>query len=176
MKPHLITLLALAGGIGLPVLDVRAVATSDTTELSVRVDGLTCPFCGYGIEKRIKRLEAVATYRVNVREGTVTLVFSPGRAVRPEEVREAITASGFTARGMILAATGVVAYVDSHPTFTLAGVEPSIRYRVSADSKASGLDAMARSRVRVRIMGRLEPVGKSGGFELAIDIAEAVKE
>ncbi len=38
-------------------------------EVSVQVDGLSCPFCAYGLEKKLRKVENVARIEIRVDEG-----------------------------------------------------------------------------------------------------------
>ena len=43
----------------LSVLAVASAAEAAVNEVTVRIDGLACPFCTYNIEKRVKTLDGV---------------------------------------------------------------------------------------------------------------------
>ena len=62
----------------------------------VRVDGLACPFCAYGLEKKLKKLEGVASIEINIEEATVELTLQPEAEVTEEAIREKVKAAGFT--------------------------------------------------------------------------------
>ena len=64
----------------------------------VRVDGLACPFCAYGIEKRLHAVKDVAAVEIDIASGTVTVVMRPGAALNRETARKAVAAAGFTMR------------------------------------------------------------------------------
>ncbi len=66
-------------------------------DILVRVSGMACPFCAYGIEKHLKALPGVKSARVNLGEGTAVLVLEPGRRVSDEEIRRAVQKAGFKA-------------------------------------------------------------------------------
>ncbi len=38
-------------------------------EVTVQVDGLSCPFCAYGLEKKLRKVENVARIEIRVNEG-----------------------------------------------------------------------------------------------------------
>ena len=45
---------------------------------ALRVDGIACPFCAYGIEKQVKRIEGVKSTSVDIKDGLVTVVMKEG--------------------------------------------------------------------------------------------------
>ncbi len=66
---------------------------------TVEVDGLACPFCAYGIEKRLLALEGVQTVETDIKSGAVTVTMQPGSTLDEETARKAVEAAGFTLRG-----------------------------------------------------------------------------
>lgn len=66
-------------------------------DVLVRIEGMACPFCAYGIEKHLGRLEGVRSARVNLGEGTAVLDLEPGKTVSFEQVRKAVEKAGFKA-------------------------------------------------------------------------------
>lgn len=77
--------------LGLPI---TAHAVSNVYEL--KVDGLACPFCAYGIEKKLSRLEGVAEVEVDLKEGRVVVTMTEGKTLSEAQARKAVTEAGFT--------------------------------------------------------------------------------
>jgi len=83
-------------------------AVSAQTERAVYVlqaDGLACPFCAYGIEKQLGRIEGVASVATDIASGTVTVTMAPGANLTEQQVEEAVDRAGFTMRGFKRKAT-----------------------------------------------------------------------
>ncbi len=72
--------------------------TVETPDATVYVDGLACPFCAYGIEKKLDDLNAIQKMEVQLEEGRVLLAFKEGHSVTKDELRAAVENAGFTAR------------------------------------------------------------------------------
>ncbi len=70
------------------------------------VDGLACPFCAYGIEKQLLRIDGVDTVEVDVKSGQVVVTLRDGAAIDESRVREAVQAAGFTLRTFAKAKPG----------------------------------------------------------------------
>lgn len=66
-------------------------------DVLVRVAGMACPFCAYGIEKHLKALPGVQSARVNLGEGTAVLELRPGQKISDEEIGQAVQKAGFKA-------------------------------------------------------------------------------
>ena len=63
------------------------------------VDGLACPFCAYGIEKQISKIEGVETISIDINTGTITVRMAVGAELNEPAAREAVEAAAFTLRG-----------------------------------------------------------------------------
>jgi len=74
--------------------------------VTVQVDGLTCPFCAYGLEKRIQEIPAVEQSIINLKEGTAELIPKEGQHIDIDEVKAAVKAGGFTPREVQVALEG----------------------------------------------------------------------
>ncbi|EBA00785.1 heavy-metal-associated domain-containing protein [Marinobacter sp. ELB17] len=62
------------------------------------VDGLACPFCAYGIEKRLNRIDGVTDVQVDVGESVVRVALQEGKTLTEERARQAVDEAGFTLR------------------------------------------------------------------------------
>lgn len=91
----LLLFLAAAGLAGTPVLAQDEIATPDAI---VYVDGLACPFCAYGIEKKLKNLDAIQQLEVQLEKGRVLLKFREGQTLTKKAIQQAVKKAGFTAR------------------------------------------------------------------------------
>lgn len=65
----------------------------------LRVNGLACPFCAYGIEKKLGGLEGVRSVEVSLDEGAVIVRTRPGTALTEERARRAVEDAGFGLQG-----------------------------------------------------------------------------
>lgn len=66
----------------------------------IRVDGLACPFCAYGVEKELSSLEGVASLETRIDDGVVVVTMEDGTALDEQTAREAVEAAGFTFDGL----------------------------------------------------------------------------
>lgn len=81
-------------GTSLPAESDAAEPTEPVT-IEMTVTGLSCPFCVYGLEKRLKTLEGLETLEVDTETGEVMLVLEDGREVSEERIRELVNEAGF---------------------------------------------------------------------------------
>ena len=65
---------------------------------SLHVDGLACPFCAYGIEKQLTRIEGVEHIAIDIETGRVLLTMARDVELNESTARKAIEAAGFSLR------------------------------------------------------------------------------
>ena len=88
-------------------------------KVTVQVDGLTCPFCAYGLEKRIKEIPAVQESIISLEDGIVELIPRAGRHIDIDEVKAAVIAGGFTPRGVQVALAGQLIEWNGLPALSI---------------------------------------------------------
>jgi len=76
-----------------------SLAQSD--EVKVRVDGLSCPFCAYGLEKKLNELDGVDSIFIDFEEGLVVMQVTDSENISEEEIRVKIEEAGFTPREIV---------------------------------------------------------------------------
>jgi len=81
----------------LAVIFIPSMATSEVYQL--RVDGIVCPFCGYGIEKELKSFKGVEDVDLDVSKGIITVTTSKGTKLTESNMRKVISNAGFTLSG-----------------------------------------------------------------------------
>lgn len=65
----------------------------------LRVDGLACPFCAYGIEKQLGRIDGVKSVATDIGKGQVVVEVTDGRSLDRAAVDRAVKKAGFKLRG-----------------------------------------------------------------------------
>jgi copper ion binding protein len=101
IRPFLDGLLALV--LAFPAGSALAAERQGTT-VKVRVDGLACPFCAYGLEKKLKRIEGVTGLEIQLDEGLAIVHFDEDARVDEDLLAEKVREAGFTPRGITIAA------------------------------------------------------------------------
>ncbi len=75
---------------------------------TVAVDGMACPFCGYGIEKRLLKVDAVEKVTIDLVAGQARVIAEQGQSIDVQEVRRAVEKAGFTPGSLDIEVTGRV--------------------------------------------------------------------
>ncbi len=83
--------------LALVLISTAALAASNVYEL--QVDGLACPFCAYGIEKKLSAVEGVRRVDIDIATGMVVVTMADGAALDEVTAGKAVEAAGFSLRG-----------------------------------------------------------------------------
>ena len=62
----------------------------------IAVDGLACPYCGYGIEKQFHQRAGVKRTEIDIEQGVVVVFIEPGTRFSDDELEAIVDAGGFT--------------------------------------------------------------------------------
>ncbi|GMQ88488.1 MAG: hypothetical protein BMS9Abin08_1740 [Gammaproteobacteria bacterium] len=82
----------------LTLLLLMPIAQASGPTYALQVDGLACPFCAYGIEKKLKSIEGVDDIQVDIKMGEVIVIMAEGAPLAEELAREKVKDAGFTLR------------------------------------------------------------------------------
>ncbi len=70
------------------------------TQYDLRVDGLACPFCAYGIEKKLKKTRGVTSVEIDLERGVVVVKAGEGAKLNEARLKQLVKDAGFTLRSM----------------------------------------------------------------------------
>ncbi len=125
-------------------------------EVSVQVDGLSCPFCAYGLEKKLRKVDNVASLEIHVSEGRAVLTPEPGTSLDLAALEEAVRDGGFTPNGLTLTARGRLTERQGTPALELSN---GIVLLLAKDGQTDALRESGAGSV-VKVEGRVE--GQAG--------------
>jgi len=92
------TKLMRMAAIGLSLLLLPAAAFAAQSRYQLKVDGLACPFCAYGIEKQLTRTDGVKDIDIDINAGTVTVTMADGAKMTKDQASRIVEDAGFTLR------------------------------------------------------------------------------
>ena len=69
-----------------------------SAEIVMRVDGLACAFCAYGLEKKLKNLRGVEEVKISLNKGKVWIKLKEGYSIDEGTLRKLVKESGFVVR------------------------------------------------------------------------------
>lgn len=85
----------IAVALGLVVFASSALAQA---AYRINVDGLACPFCAYGIEKKLGALPGVAGLETHLKDGAVIVTMKEGAVLDKASAEQAVKEAGFSLR------------------------------------------------------------------------------
>jgi len=71
-------------------------AASDGKSYRLHTAGLACPFCSYGIEKKLNAVKGVGTVVIDINEGVIVVTMKAGAALSEAVAKQAVSDAGFT--------------------------------------------------------------------------------
>lgn len=86
--------------LSLTLLLWSAGALGDGTRYVMRVDGLACPYCAYGIEKKLQQIEGVERIDIDLDKGQVVVEVRDGTELTELQMTTLFRDAGFTYREM----------------------------------------------------------------------------
>ncbi len=94
------TALVLALGLALTAAgasaqDQAAQPGDEVRQIEATILGMSCPFCAYGVEQKLKRLEGVTDLEVALETGLATLSLADGADVSNEVLQKTVKEAGF---------------------------------------------------------------------------------
>lgn len=96
---------ARAGVAVVDAADVGAKAAGKDVQYTLRVDGITCPFCVATSEKALKKIDGVKGVSSDLKGGTITVCADAEKvAFTDEQLSKLFLGKGFTYKGMETAA------------------------------------------------------------------------
>lgn len=82
--------------ISLVLVATSVLAAPATYQL--RVDGLSCPFCAYGLEKKLGALKGVQVIDTHIKDGTIIVTMKDGVTLDEASAKQAVKEAGFSLR------------------------------------------------------------------------------
>jgi len=110
---------------------------ASASEFTLRVDGLACPFCAYGIEKKLLRVSGIEKLDILIDEGKVVLSWRPGAALDLPALHKAVQDAGFTLRSLIVDQAPGELSRDAAGNLVLRSLDPSVTFKVQLSDPAS---------------------------------------
>ncbi len=77
-------------------LIISTVLLADQKRATVRVDGLSCPFCAFGLEKKLKAIAGVEKLEIKVNDGLAILNFADSAKIDEKLIAKKVKEAGFT--------------------------------------------------------------------------------
>ena len=139
-------------------------------QVEVQVDGLSCPFCAFGMEKKLKRVEGLKEIKILIDEGRAVLSFKRGALVDFDVIQEAVRKGGFTPQAIRATLTGTLATDEGRLILHRDGESSGLL--LSGGPGASRLESSAREGDRITVTGKVQKKdpAESGTYTYKISV------
>ncbi len=88
---YIILFISLFCAISNPVLAQKAY-----DKFEVQVDGLGCPFCAYGLEKKFKEFKGIKKVTIDIETGDFSFNYPTEKSLTLKKVQEQVKKAGYT--------------------------------------------------------------------------------
>jgi mercuric ion binding protein len=109
------------GVIALLILLFNSVSSAQIREVRIRVDGLACPFCAYGLEKKLKSLEGLESVNVSLKKGLAEIHLKKENSLDLSKIKVIVRDSGYLLKGIEISAIGYVVIEEDNFLFNIEG-------------------------------------------------------
>ncbi len=92
-------------------------AFAQVTQATAAVEGLACPFCAFGVEKKLKQVRGVGGVEVQMEDGTAELSAVEGGSIEVSQIPRAIRQAGFTPGRLAVTAAGTLVVEGERTVF-----------------------------------------------------------
>jgi len=76
----------------------KEIQGNTNTYIKIGVDGMACPFCAYGLEKKIKKIDGASDLYIDINEGFITFSVPSNKKPTEEALNKVVKEAGFKIR------------------------------------------------------------------------------
>lgn len=132
----------------LSLAGLHAQETFDKFE--VQVDGLGCPFCAYGLEKKFKEFKGIQQVKIDIETGIFTFAYPAGKRLSLEAVEHQVEKAGYTPiAGNVTRADGTIEAMHQ-PSMN----DGSERITATKTMRVAGNCEMCQARIEKAVLGQ----------------------
>jgi copper chaperone CopZ len=149
------------------LLGLGANAFSAILNADIGVQGLACPFCAYGLEKKLEAL-GVKSLEISMNEGKAIVEFSKEN-VRVKNIEKAVSDAGFSTRYIRLTVLGKLGSVDGKDV--LRGKGTDVLYLLKINDNLKMLKDNIKDReTMIKVSGPVQKAnGQTAHYELTVE-------
>lgn len=83
--------------------------------IQIKIKGLSCPFCIYGVEKKLKKVPGVQSVTTHYKQATAILQKEESARVDVTALTKGVTDAGFTVDSIVLTVKGTLSRWKNYP-------------------------------------------------------------
>lgn len=81
-------------------------AFAEIKEVEIKIDGLSCPFCVWGLKKQMKKIKNIEVLDISLKKSMAKVTLKKGSMLDIKDYKDAVKDSGFSIREISVAAEG----------------------------------------------------------------------
>lgn len=136
-------------------LSSAKVIFAEIEKVEIGVDGLSCPFCVWGLEKKLKEVKSIDKISVHLKQSKAEISLKPNTPLNIASIKKAVKEAGFSVSYIYIIAIGNLAEGKDQLLFYIKDIgQEFLVYETDAVSKDK-LSEIAKSNVTVRVEGKI---------------------
>lgn len=124
-------------------------------KIEVGIDGLSCPFCVWGLEKKFREITSVDKFNVHLKQAKAEVFLKSGIPLNIIDIKKAVKEAGFSTRYIFIIATGNLAEEKDGILFRILGTNQGFLLFETESAPRAELIKMLESRFLVRVQGKV---------------------
>ncbi|HEO64315.1 MAG TPA: heavy-metal-associated domain-containing protein [Spirochaetes bacterium] len=138
------------------------------------IKGMSCPFCAFGLEKKLKKVEGVKSIKITLKTGKTVLSAEDGKSINVSQIPKAVKDAGFTIDSIEITAVGTI-IIDDQKEMSLQVDGTSDTYRLTEvkNPVKKRLRSFAKSKTIVEVIGSIQKPGDSITSFTVLRVSEA---
>jgi len=128
---------------------------AEIEKIDIGVEGLSCPFCVWGLEKKLKEVKSIDKITVYLKQAKAEISLKSDTPLNIASLKKAVKEAGFSVGYIYIIATGNLTEKEDQILFYIKGLgQEFLVYETDAMSKAKLLEVV-KSNVTIRIEGKI---------------------
>lgn len=141
-------------------------ANAQIVQATTSIEGLTCPFCSFGAQKRLKKVGGVKDVKVDVNLGLATLFAGQGQSIDVQQIPDAVKKAGFVPDDIRVVAIGMVQDNSGQLYLQLRGQEQGLLLADADPTTSEKLRGFAGSGVEIEVTGAWNSASGGNSFQI----------
>jgi copper chaperone CopZ len=101
----IVLLLFMVSSFNIKANNIETINNDDKTYIKVWIDGMACPFCAYGLEKKIKKIDGASDLFIEINEGYISFSVKSDKVPSEDDLKTIVKEAGFFARKIEISQT-----------------------------------------------------------------------
>jgi len=80
------------------LLMMAPAAWAEGRTYNIGMNGMSCPFCVYGVEKQLQKIDGVESMETDIKRGHIVVRMEDGKVLEKSQIEKAVKKSGFSLR------------------------------------------------------------------------------